>query len=371
MPIQEHKYRRLYSLILGAWLCYGAPAPVFAATVEADRQSAVVFVYQRIDDVAARGSISVEQFDEHLRELKNGNYTILPLSDVVTALREGRSLPQNTVAITLEGGWASTLKNAIPRLNRAGFPYTLFYASDMHDSENPQYMSWKELKALHKSKLATLGILPASYVHMADLALEENIAYINKAKSRHHDEFGQQPAFFAYPYGEISTEVRDHVATYGFEAAFGQHSGVVYPEADLMALPRFIMTDNFGDSERFLLTAHALPLPVRDVTPQNMVITENPPMIGFTVTPEIQDISSLSCFLSGVGKVETLRPGDNRVEIRLEQPLEERRTRINCTMPDDTVIPGQPQNWRWFGQLLTLPGYGEEAPETTGSVPAP
>ena len=33
-------------------------------------------------------------------------------------------------------------------------------------------------------------------------------------------------------------------------------------------------------------TANALPLPVTDVMPEDMLIEENPPLIGFTVAPE-------------------------------------------------------------------------------------
>ena len=70
------------------------------------------------------------------------------------------------------------------------------------------------------------------------------------------------------------------------------------------------------------------------------------------MAPELSDLSRLSCFISGIGKAGIFKPGGNRVEIRLEEPLQERRTRINCTMPDDTIIPGEPQSWRWFGMQL-------------------
>src|SRR5690606_37906593 len=149
----------------------------------------------------SRGSISIEQFEQHVRELKNGNYTVMPLKDVISAIHDGRTLPQNTVAITLEGGWKSSLKNAIPRLNRAGIPYTLFYASDMHDGESPQHMTWKDHKAVKENKLAALGILPPSSIHMAGLPIDQNVAYINKAKDRHKTVLGEHAAFFAYPYG--------------------------------------------------------------------------------------------------------------------------------------------------------------------------
>lgn len=372
--IQKHNCSLLYRALcaaLAAGFVFGAALPDAAASsISADRSSAVVFVYQRIGDEALpQSSISTEQFREHIRELQTDGYTVLPLKTIIKALKTGEGLPQRAVAITLDGGWKSTLQNAVPVLQQANMPFTLFYASDMADNSQPSHMTWKDLKALRKNKLADLGILPASYAHMAQQTPEKNAEIINRAVSRYRAEFGENPQFFSYPYGEYSGEVRKQVAEYNFDAAFSQQSGVAYAGGDFMTLPRFIMTDTFGDLDRFMLTASALPLPVSDVMPDSMIVSENPPPIGFTVTSELTDLSRLSCFVSGMGKAELVKPGGNRVEIRLDRMLEERRTRINCTMPDETVIPGQPQSWRWFGMQLVLSDYGDEEQPDSGERP--
>lgn len=367
LTIQKHNYNVLYSglcALFGLGLSFWPAAPAHAS-ISADKSSAVIFVYQRVgEENLPQSSISVTQFREHIKELQTDGYTVLPLKTIIKSLKTGEALPQRTVAITLEGAHRSTLQNAVPALIQAGLPFTLFYASDMVDNNIPSHMTWKELKALRKNKLADIAILPASYAQMAQKTAEENATLINRAISRYRAEFGEAPLFFSYPYGEYSGELRKQISSYNFEAVFSQQSGVVYTEADFLALPRFIMTDSFGDLDRFMLTANALPLPVSDVMPDSMIVAENPPAIGFTISPEIKDISRISCFVSGMGKADMVKPGGNRVELRLDRMLEERRTRINCTMPDDTVIPGQPQSWRWFGMQLVLADYAEdEAPE--------
>lgn len=368
LTIQKHNcgllYSGLYRNLLGAAFGLGlmlGMQPAHAAGIAADKSSAVIFVYQRVgEENLPQSSISTEQFREHIKELQTDGYTVLPLRTVINAMKAGEPIPQRAVAVTFDGGWKSTLQNAIPVMEQAGLPYTVFYASDMVDANNPNHMTWRELKSIRRSKLADLGILPANYTHMMDKTAEENAALINRAVTRFRAEFGAEPEFFSYPYGEYTPALRQQVSEYKFVAAFSQHSGVAYAGADYMSLPRFIMTDTFGDLDRFTLTASALPLPVTEVMPDNMVVTENPPPIGFTVTPEIRDLGRLSCFISGLGKAELVRPGGGRVEIRLDSMLEERRTRINCTMPDDTVIPGQPLSWRWFGMQLVLGDYVEE-----------
>ena len=72
LTIQKHKYTALYSAILGLGMLF---APLHAAqAVENDRAGAVIFVYQRIgDDAMPQSSISLEQFKEHIKELKTDN----------------------------------------------------------------------------------------------------------------------------------------------------------------------------------------------------------------------------------------------------------------------------------------------------------
>lgn len=352
---RQHKY--MAAILLGL-LC----APAHAA-INADKTSAVIFVYQRVgEDSVPQGNLSLDQFKAHVGELKTDGYNVLPLPQIIDALKEGAELPQKTIAITFDGAWLSTLNNALPLLQEARLPFTVFFSSDLADGGNPGHMSWKEIRTLKKSRLATLGILPSSYVHMTDLGEAENAALINKAVARYREELKEDPKFFSYPYGEYSSAVRKQIAGYSFlSAAFGQQSGVAHASSDFLALPRFTMTDAYGDLDRFMLTANALPLPVSDVVPEDMVLTQNPPMIGFTVTSDIANLSRLSCFVSGVGKTELVRPGGNRIEIRLQAPFEDRSTRVNCTMPDDTVIPGQPENWRWFGMQLIDQKFGDEA----------
>lgn len=349
--IQKHKYACLYSII---FLMMVFACSFAWAEIAADKSAAVIFSYQRVgEDSLPQSSVTVEQFKAHIKELTSEGYQVLPLPQVIDALQKGTALPPRTVVLTFDGAWLSTLNNAIPLLEDENLPFTIFFASDMADAGNPAHMSWKQLRRLQKDKLVTFGIFPSAYASMAGMSPETASATINKAVSRFREELGSDPAYFAYPYGEYSSSLRQDLQKYSFKAAFGQQSGVAHAKSDLFALPRFTLTGAYGDFDRFLLTVHAKPLPVSDVMPEDMVLTQNPPLIGFTVTPEITDLSKLSCFVSGKGKVELARLGDNRIEIRLSEPFDDRGTRVNCTMPDDDAVPGQPQNWRWFGMQLT------------------
>lgn len=371
MVKMKHKYTSLYRMVIGAiFACALLAAQAAPAGIPEDESAAVVFMYQRVgEDSVPQSNISIDQFKEHLNELRKDGYAVLPLGKIIDAIKNGEPLPPKSVAITFEGAYQTTLANALPLLDEAQIPYTVFFAADAIDGDNAGRMSWDQIKKLQKNKLASLGLLPAAYEHMVSLSDEKNAELINRAMGRYRDMLGEEPLFFAYPYGEYNAAIKKQLGEYKFKAVFGQQSGVVHKGSDFLALPRFTMTNDYGDLDRFMVTANALPLPVTDVVPEDPMMMQNPPTIGFTVTPDLHKLDKLSCFASDQGKLPLLRMGSNRIEIRPEQPFTDRRTRINCTLPNDNVLPGERQNWRWFGMLLTAPGVEEE--NNTDAAPAP
>ena len=136
-------------------------------------------------------------------------------------------------------------------------------------------------------------------------------------------------------------------------AAFGQNSGVVHDTVHAFEYPRFAFNENYGSVDRLKLAINSLPIPVTDITPESGVLTENPPLTGFTVLPGVEPLSRLSCFASGMGKVKTITLG-RRIEVRLPQAFAGNRGRINCTMPD--IVDGdETGRWRWLGRQFIKP----------------
>lgn len=335
-----------------------------------DKFSAVILVYHRVgEDAYPDSSLRLVQFAEHLNEIESGGYTVLPLSEIIDAVKNNRELPPRALAITFEGAYKSARNNAIPQLLDRKIPFTVFYSSGEIDSNDEQAMSWRDLKDLANKDGVSLGVLPASYSKLADEPEDEIRRQVNKALIRHREEFNADPEFFSYPFGEYSKSYKDIIAGSGFIAAFGLHSGTVYPGADFYALPRFTMTDRFGDIERFRLVVNALPLPAIDIEPQEQQIGALAPSIGFSLPESLEkEIRNLSCFVSGRGEIENQILG-NRVELRLKDLPGDERLRLNCTMPGPTEIGADVEQWRWLGMMLV--GQGVPAPPENETNPPP
>ena len=337
----------LYGLLISLLLQLSVVSISPAEAEDEMRDSATVLMYHRFGESRYPSTnIGIEQFEAHLDHLAAGNYTVLKLDDIIVRLRAGELLPDRTVAITIDDAYLSVYTEAWPRLTEAGFPFTLFVASSPIDRELSGYMSWEQIRELQSSGV-TIGSQTHTHPHMHRLSDEEVRAEISTSNGRFIEELGLRPELFAYPYGEYSQFVIDAVKDAGFRAAFGQNSGIMHSADDQFQLPRFAFNEAYGTIDRLKLAVDGLPLKVHDLTPEDMVLTTNPPLYGFTVSEEMSPVSQLRCFSNNHGKLDVTMLG-MRAEIRAPGPLTEPRARINCTMP---AVDGR---WRWFGrQFLT------------------
>ena len=334
--------------VLAVLIAAGAPGGSAVAA-----SSAVVLMYQRFGEATIpAASIRLDQFDAHLRVIEERGLNVMALPEILAALRAGRSLPERSVALTVDGAFLSFYLEAWPRLRKAELPFTLFVSTDAIDERRGPYMSWDQIREVVRGG-ATIGNQTASHRSMPTLARESNDYDIKKATRRLEEELGVRPEIFAYPYGAMSLAVRGTVLENGFAAAFGHHSGVLHPGSRFLFLPRFPMNEIHGGAERFRLAADALPLEVTDITPPDSYLgpgLNNPPNVGFTVTGKaLAYIDLLTCYASGQGKVRMERIGPARVELRFARAFPPGRPRLNCTMP------ARQGRWRWFGTQFLVP----------------
>ena len=334
---------RFLPIILAAAMC-------LCAQLEA----AVVLQYHHVDTATpASTSTSPERFAMHLDYLADNDYDVVPLAQLVGALRAGEPLPDRTVAITFDDGYVSIYETAWPMLKAKGWPFTVFVNSEPHDQRKPLFMSWDQLRELHADG-ATIANHTVSHPSLLrpppDLSPVERKGWIEdeitRAQRRIEDEIGTAPMLFAYPFGEYDNGILEVVGALGF-TGFGQQSGPLATYSDLRVLPRFPFGGPYGDARDFATKVNSLPLPLADggdairwrsesgQTLQDIVLpgpTARPvlllrPAAGF-------DGSRLACFASGQGRALLEREGDG-FRVQAEKPLGPGRARYNCTAPAD------------------------------------
>jgi len=343
-----HLYKQtlmICSLIL-SMLAAGGVQTTFAQDNEGVTYASVIMYHRFGEDRYPSTNTTIEQLESHIAYLQEGGFTIMALPEIIERFQSGRTVPDRTVAISIDDAYLSVYEEGWPRFRDAGFPITLFVATGPIDRNLRGYMSWDQLRELQAAGVS-IGSQTNSHPHMHRISIDAVKKELSSSNQRFIDELGLRPELFAYPYGEYNLEVIEAVKEAGFIAAFGQNSGIMHKDDLLYELPRFAFNEAYGDLERLSLAANGLPLKVTQITPADMVITQNPPFYGFTLDEDMEPKKQLRCFSSRYGKLDVSLLG-RRAEIRLPGPLEGPRFRINCTMP------GKDKRWRWFGrQFLT------------------
>ena len=313
---------------------------VFINELLAKENSIAVFVYHRFgENNYPSTNTRIPQFKKHLDELIKNNYNVVSTETIIDALQNNKNLPEKTVAITIDDAFFSIYKKAWPILKEKKLPFTIFVSTGPVNSNSKNYMNWEQLKEMN-NRGVTIGHHTKNHFHLVGKKKETIISEIEEASDDFLKNLGYVPDIFAYPYGEYSSEIKEITKNY-FKAAFGQQSGGIYNGIDIFELPRFSMNEQYGDLKRFKFAANSYGLKIKNVLPENKVITDiNPPLLGFTLLDDLEGL--IRCYPSHNIKADLTKLGNKRIEIRFDRAFPKGRTRINCTINDNN-------KWRWSG----------------------
>jgi biofilm PGA synthesis lipoprotein PgaB len=314
---------------------------VLASVAAFASDEAVVLMYHRFgEDRYPSTSVRIDQFEAQLEYLESSGYTVVPLADVVAAIRGEAELPDRAVAITVDDAYLSVFRVAYPLLRARGYPFTVFVATDPVDGSLSGYMTWSQMRAMegggatfanHGSSHHSYVLWPGAVSEMDRLARVRSD--IEHAEERLTEELHPLSGILAYPYGEFDTSVAELVVDMGF-VAFGQQSGAVGEISDRRALPRFPMAEAYANIEDFAVKVATRPLPVAAVRPWDPVTTARRPGIEVTLADTDARLEQLACFVDGQGavKVEWIEPS-HRFTVAPKTDLQPGRHRVNCTAP--------------------------------------
>ena len=317
---------------------------LFGQVIKAD-DGAVVFMYHRFgEDRYPSTNIRVDQFRQQMDYLRDGGFTVIPLTDLLAFLSGNKELQSKAVVITVDDAYHSIYEVAYPLLAEYGFPFTVFVSTDPVDSKLPGYLNWNQIREM-ASKGVTFANHGAGHIHMVERQPDESEslwqqrvgADIDKGWRRLTEELTGAnkpfPGVFAYPYGEYNRGTAQQLTKRGY-IAFGQQSGAIGRLSDRRILPRFPMAEAFAGMDGFQTKAMSLPLPVTEVVPWDPVTSDPLPEITVTLAESSARPGELACFVSGQGRVDIswIEP-NRRFDVRPTQALAKGRQRVNCTAP--------------------------------------
>lgn len=323
------------------------PKPIADAAI--GQHNSVILLYHHVSDSTPKStSVSPAVFAEHMAYLDK-HHEVIPLIKAINALQQGEALPEKSVVITFDDGYANILHNAHPILAKFGFPYTVFINPQEIGSNNQQ-LTWEQVTAMHNDGV-TFANHTLDHLHMLDNSqtdknwLARVWDNVEAAEESLSAKIGQSHKYLAYPFGEYNQALANQVSAKGY-IGFGQHSGAIGPLSDFRALPRFPAAGPYANLATLKTKLNSLAMPVVDSSISNPEIPRGEPVAPITLTISSEDVNlaQASCFFAGEAVKTQIT--ETQLTFTVDSPLPTGRSRVNCTAPSYT----HPARYYWYSQ---------------------
>ena len=156
---------------------------------------------------------------------------MIRLAQLVGYLEGRQALPRRSVVITIDDGYESVYRHALPLLRKHGFPATVFVYSDFIGAGDA--LSWPQLQELVASRLIDIGAHSKSHRNLLDRAAAESDSQyrqVIETEARAPREILERRLatpvrHFAFPYGDANAVVLDVLGRQQYQLAVTVNPG--------------------------------------------------------------------------------------------------------------------------------------------------
>jgi peptidoglycan/xylan/chitin deacetylase (PgdA/CDA1 family) len=212
---------------------------------------ALILMYHAIDiprsAAEARYCVTPTAFREQMAHLVRSGQNLIPLPQLVDALKHEKTIPANSVVVTFDDGFECFLRNALPVLTEFGIPATMFAVAGKLGEANSwmQAKGWPEHRLMDAGELraiqaagVTIGCHALTHTPLTQISDSELVKETAEARHILSEAVDTDVTLFAYPHGAQGERERQAVANAGFVAACSTVSGFNRQPANLFALRR-------------------------------------------------------------------------------------------------------------------------------------
>ncbi|MEG3765500.1 polysaccharide deacetylase family protein [Alteromonas sp. 14N.309.X.WAT.G.H12] len=316
-----------------------------------ETNNAVILLYHHVSDSTPKStSVSPATFETHMRYVAE-HYSVLPLPEIVEAIKSETPLPDRAMAITFDDGYANILTHGHAIMRELNLPYTVFINPKEIGKQKNQ-LTWEQISRMHKEGV-DFANHTLDHLHMLErLSGETDQAWLDRiwqnveeAESLIAAKTGQSLKFLAYPFGEYNQALAKKVLQEGY-VGFGQHSGAISKYSDFAALPRFPAAGPYASMTSLKVKMASLSMPVVSTTVKNPERASPTLTAPQSITLDADDVtlSQAACYF--LGEKMPVETHANILTYTLTAKLPTGRSRINCTAPSKS----QRGRYYWYSQ---------------------
>ncbi|MFF8673324.1 polysaccharide deacetylase family protein [Streptomyces sp. NPDC015242] len=194
--------------------------------------SVPVFLYHAVTDNPpawiAPFTVRPARFAAQLDRLTAAGRTVIPLAELVAAMRHGTSLPSRPAVLTFDDGFADFWRSVYPQLATRGFPATLYITTgavrtpggSAGESLLPpaDMLSWRQIRTLDVAGVE-IGGHSRTHPQLDTFPRRKLVDEIVGCRETLENELGHRVSTFAYPHGYSDARVRRDVHAAGWGSA--------------------------------------------------------------------------------------------------------------------------------------------------------
>ncbi|MEN8906586.1 MAG: polysaccharide deacetylase family protein [Clostridiales bacterium] len=186
---------------------------IFAEEEALTGDGCVVLSYHAIGGAESYYNLSIKDFENQIRTLMRNNVQFITLKRLNDFYHNGVPLPKRSVLLTFDDCDETVYKNAFPILKKYGINFSIFLIMGQIGNKNHNGLSLLDLNQINEmnnSGLVEYGTHTYD-MHYKDENANPIFLNLNKlndfkqdiklAKNEYNQIFGEDPKYFAYPYG--------------------------------------------------------------------------------------------------------------------------------------------------------------------------
>lgn len=176
--------------------------------------------------------LSVERFREQMEYIHKNGYRTLHLDQL---LNETAQIPDKSLILTFDDGWACNYTNAFPILKEYSLTGIIFVVTGFIGQTN--YMDWNQLREMSGSGIS-IQSHTTTHKPLSELSQSEIEYELTTSKKTIEDHLGTQVNFLSLPHGVFNDKVLEMAKEAGYQAVCTSEPGVLHEYKALPVMKR-------------------------------------------------------------------------------------------------------------------------------------
>lgn len=208
----------------------------------------VILMYHRFSSMpTSKYEVSVDDFEWQMDYIDESGYEVISLPRFVEALHAHNPdlVPNHSIIITIDDGFACTRRVAWPILEEHGFPFTVCLYTN-YINAGGRSMSWPEVRELANDPLVTIASHSVSHPNLGSKSRAASAGYrswlwqeIAGSKTILENGLGVDVDYFCWPYGSYNSECVNVAVAAGYKGLLTITPGKNTMDSSPFALRRY------------------------------------------------------------------------------------------------------------------------------------